>query len=251
MSTETVPAIDWAATSLFLLARVQLDQMVAILEGEFGIRAHTLSGTEVTRRLEECFQELGPLPDDEDVEYEFALVGEAVDLWRALETPGARPVSHAFAVDGSISFTSGPDLPELSALGVTASSIGELEIAPNEVLGAGECLHARGGTAGVLRRNLKRQREAKNDVATSAPEEEGSTAEPRMLQMSRAGQRSLLRLVAGVGRRVCRVGRRVPAQSGTHYRRGCPLRGKSGGSPDEPVGTPPRVQRLRRPRCRR
>src|SRR4051794_28463332 len=33
------PNPDWAATSLFLLARVQLDQLVEILDSEFSIQA--------------------------------------------------------------------------------------------------------------------------------------------------------------------------------------------------------------------
>lgn len=128
------PSTDWAATSLFVLARIQLDQVVQILRAKFSIDAGTLSGSEVSRRLEERFEQLHDLNDEEaDVSFEVAVVGEAVDLWRALNAAETVPVGHGFASDGSISISTGPDLPELNALGLRASNAGELNVSPLDV----------------------------------------------------------------------------------------------------------------------
>ena len=92
--------------SLFLLARVQLDQLVEILDSEFGIVASAFSGVEVARRLGEYFGDPGELPEGEHPSYEVATVGEAVDLRRALRAAeGGGAVGNGFAVDGSITIT--------------------------------------------------------------------------------------------------------------------------------------------------
>lgn len=150
------PDPDWAATSLFLLARVQLDQLVEILEREFSIQASACSGAEVARRLGESFEE----SDDpmEDISYEIAIVGESVDLWRALRAAGGRPVGHGFAVDGS-TITTGPDLPELAALGLRGSESGELETSPKEVLERASSCTLEVARLAAMRRQLDRQRE--------------------------------------------------------------------------------------------
>ncbi|QIG44482.1 hypothetical protein G5V58_18345 [Nocardioides anomalus] len=124
------PSTDWPAMTLFTMARLQLDEMVQILEKEFDISAAAFAGEEVSRRLSLAIAAAGSLSDEEDVAFEIACVGEAVDLWRALHHDGDRGVGHAFAVDGTISFTSGPELPELKAVGVRASEGGELNTSP-------------------------------------------------------------------------------------------------------------------------
>jgi hypothetical protein len=125
------PERDWAASALLHLARVQLDEMIQILVTHLELPVEKLSGAEVTRRLTVMAEEAG-LPEQRLL-YEVCCVGEGVDLWRALGRVGEAPVSHAFAVDGSISFTVGPDLPELGALGLKASVGGELEATPLDV----------------------------------------------------------------------------------------------------------------------
>lgn len=136
------PSVDWAASACFALARAQLDQMMLLLESQtLDVSARHLSGQEVTRRLLQHFDDL-PRPstaDDadvvdpaEDFKYAASCIGEAVDLWRALSPERPFVVRHGFQVDGSITITTGPDLPECGALGIRAGD-GELETSPRYV----------------------------------------------------------------------------------------------------------------------
>lgn len=135
------PDTDWAAMSIFMLARLQLDQLVSLLEKEFEIPVAALSGTEVSRRLMLAVGDMSALPPEMDRTYEITCIGEAVDLWRALLHDADSVVGHAFEVDGSITLTLGPDLPELPALGIRASDGGELNTSPTDVFGvASSCI---------------------------------------------------------------------------------------------------------------
>ena len=171
------PNPDWAATALFLLARVQLDQLVEILVGEFGIQTSAFSGAEVSRRLGEMFDN-----DDlreGDMAHEIESVGEAVDLWRALRAAdGGGFVEHGFAVDGSITMTVGPDLPELDALGLRGSNSGELEMSPIDVLGRASACTQSVAQLAVTRRRLER-------AAASAPGTSGATQDAEQERKSR------------------------------------------------------------------
>ncbi|MFD2081554.1 hypothetical protein SAMN05421678_106252 [Actinopolymorpha cephalotaxi] len=152
------PGRDWAAVGLFLLARVQLDQLVEILDREFGIQAGAFSGAEVARRLGTCFDEADDLSAGDDLSYEIDTVGEAVDLWRALRAAeGRMMVRHGFAPDGSITITTGPDLPELEALGLRGSESGELEATPTEVLDRASSCTLAAARLAVMRRHRERQ----------------------------------------------------------------------------------------------
>jgi len=125
------PERDWPASGLLHLARLQLDEMVQILVTQLELPVERLSGAEITRRLTVMTEEVGLA--EQRLLYEACCVGEGVDLWRALEGVGEVPIGHAFAVDGSITLTVGPDLPELGALGLKASVGGELEVMPTDV----------------------------------------------------------------------------------------------------------------------
>ena len=164
------PNPDWAATGLFLLARVQLDQLVEILDTGFGIQASAFSGSEVARRLGEFFEDPQEPSDDEDLSYEIACVGEAVDLWRALCAAEGSRVGHGFAPDGSITITTGPDLPELRALGLQGSASGELETTPTEALDRASTCTVWAARLAAMRREMDRERDR-------ASAEDGSDAE--------------------------------------------------------------------------
>lgn len=158
---------DWAATSLFLLARVQLDQMVEILDGEFGIQASASSGVDVARRLDEFFDDPGDVAEV-DVAYKIAAVGEAVELWRALRAAdGRRAVAHGFAVDGSITITVGPDLPELGTLELRGSVSGELETTPIEVLERASACTWDAAELAIMRRRLESRRKRRAQAGSS------------------------------------------------------------------------------------
>lgn len=165
------PNPDWGATTLFFLARVQLDQLVEILDTGFGIQASAFSGAEVARRLGEYLEDSQKPSDGEDLSYEIACVGEAVDLWRALcAAEGGRVVEHGFAPDGSITVTTGPDLPELRALCLRGSASGELETTPTEVLDRASTCTVWAAQLAAMRRETDRERDR-------ASAEDGSHAE--------------------------------------------------------------------------
>lgn len=169
------PETDWAATGLFLLARVQLDQMVQLLEVEFGIHVPAFSGSEIERRLRECFEESEDDPDWQDASFGISVVAEGVDLWRALKAGEGRAVGHGFAVDGSISITTGPDIPELQAAGLRGSAAGELNDSPLDVLGLASVCTSEAAALAV-RRQLNRQREG----STGASETDEMSAGERV-----------------------------------------------------------------------
>ncbi|MGW5365994.1 hypothetical protein [Actinopolymorpha pittospori] len=187
------PGRDWAATGLFLLARVQLDQLVEILDREFGIQATAFSGAEVSRRLGECFDKPDDQSGGEDLSYEIDAVGEAVDLWRALRAAeDGMMVGHGFAVDGSITITTGPDLPELTALSLRASESGELETMPTEVLERASWCTMEAARLAVMRRHQERERaRATEDDAASerkTPEAEHEDGLERLHALEQAAK---------------------------------------------------------------
>ncbi len=134
------PETDWAAAGLLILAQLQLDQAVSILQSEFGMDARLFSGREISRRLRaEISSVRGGGQAVRNFSHEIDVVGKGVDLWRALrETPKFR-VTHGFEYDGSITITLGPELPELTALGIRASDGMELNASPGQVFAAAEC----------------------------------------------------------------------------------------------------------------
>lgn len=138
-------ADDWGAEAVFHLARLQLEQMeelVLLIIGQ-AEQDEDLSTDEIAERLLARVGALG-LPEDDDRAFEAACIEEALALLEALRMKrSALHVSHAFAVDGSISFTAGPKLPDCPALGVRGSSGGELEAEPHYVFDvARQCTQA-------------------------------------------------------------------------------------------------------------
>lgn len=129
------PFPDWPATSFLLLTRPQLDQVVEILKSEFGIDARLFSGAEVSRRLHDSILSVrGGERAVEDFAFEIDVVGEGVDLWRALREASDLHVHHGYEY-GSITMTLGPELPDLGALGIKGSD-GELNVDPAQVFSA-------------------------------------------------------------------------------------------------------------------
>ena len=184
------PDPDWAATSLFMLARVQLDQLVEILGGEFSIQAAAFSGSEVSRRLEGQFDELDEETDD-DLLFMVTAIGEAVDLWRALHAEGVKPVRHGFAVDGSITLSTGPNLPELGVLGLRGGDFGELETSPTEVLWwASECTRDIAHLAAVRRDREQQGQPAGQEAAHEADPIPLDTAEDQARRLQVLEQRA-------------------------------------------------------------
>ncbi|GAA4301209.1 hypothetical protein [Klenkia terrae] len=131
------PDPDRTAETLFLLAQVQLDQAVAILNSEFDVDARPFSGGEVGRRLRDV---ISAVEDGQSAieayQFEIDVVGEGVDLWRSLRQAESLAVTHAFEWDGSITLTLGPPLPQLKYLRVEGSDGAELNSTPMEVFSA-------------------------------------------------------------------------------------------------------------------
>lgn len=129
------PFPDWPATSFLILARPQLDQAVEILQSAFSIDARLFSGSEVSRLLHDLILAVpGGEQAAQDFAFELNVVGEGVDLWRALHEASSLYVQHSYEY-GSISITTGPELPDLGALGMRASD-GELDVDPASVFSA-------------------------------------------------------------------------------------------------------------------
>jgi hypothetical protein len=131
------PDPDRTAETLFLLAQVQLDQVVSILSSEFELDARPFSGGEVGRRLRDCISAVEHGQSAvKAYKFEIDVVGEGIDLWRALRVAENFLVSHAFEWDGSITLTLGPQLPQLEYLRIEASDGAELNSSPMEVFSA-------------------------------------------------------------------------------------------------------------------
>jgi len=138
------PPHDWENSAILLLARVQLDQLVAVVRQFTGIddplddlaktNAEIESGATTlwvadTDRYE---AEGGELPQDYDtLVYS---VEEALALRRAL--PLDPLISHSFTFDGSITFTHGPVYPACPTLGLKGCEIGEFDDEPLAIFDA-------------------------------------------------------------------------------------------------------------------
>ncbi|WP_073420466.1 hypothetical protein [Geodermatophilus nigrescens] len=147
------PETDWAAAGLLILAQLQLDQTASILQSEFDIDARLFSGREISRRLRaEILPVRGGGQAIRNFSREIDVVGEGVDLWRALREAPKFRVTHGFEYDGSITISFGPELPELAALGIRASDGMELNASPGQVFAAAtECTNSAAELAVRLR----------------------------------------------------------------------------------------------------
>jgi len=74
-----------------------------------------------------------PSSERSEAEYHVDSIIEGLELLGAL--PHENFVGHGFAVDGSISITTGPNLPTLATIGVRGSDTGELNDEPDRLLG--------------------------------------------------------------------------------------------------------------------
>lgn len=138
------PPLDWEASAVVLLARLQLDQLVTLVRQITGVEDPL---SEPDRTQEELRSEATMLwiadqdryeahggEDPEDYDNLVHSVEEALELRRAL--PLDPLVSHAFTFDGSITFTHGPQFPACPTLGLKGCAIGELEDEPYEIFAA-------------------------------------------------------------------------------------------------------------------
>jgi hypothetical protein len=129
------PELDWPASALFLLARVQLTQAVSILRSGFAIDARLWSGIEVSRRLRhEVLNVRGGGQAVEDFGREIGAIGEGVDLWRALDDVSLRDVTYHLDSDGDVAIITGPELPDLEILGFESNA--ELNVSPARIFAA-------------------------------------------------------------------------------------------------------------------
>ncbi|MFN8125258.1 MAG: hypothetical protein U0R64_01915 [Candidatus Nanopelagicales bacterium] len=143
------PPDDWEISKVLLLAQVQLDQLVTLVSRFTGIPepladvADTRAAIEwVARALRdadggpaEVHGKVEGVRAPDDFEWLADMVGEAVELRQAL-SGGPHLVGHAFAIDGSITFTLGPETPACPALGLRGSPGREMEDRPAEVFHA-------------------------------------------------------------------------------------------------------------------
>ena len=117
------PPDDWGATAVLLMARLQLDQMVEILQqAPFGVDTDWRTGL---HRAAEDRRALGLDADDLD------RVSEGIRLREALQA--STEVRHGLALDGSITITTGPDIPASPALGLRGSYAREMNDDPLQV----------------------------------------------------------------------------------------------------------------------
>jgi hypothetical protein len=124
------PSPDWAATALLLLARVQLDQMVDLLGRVVG---GDISGWEPARVAGAVRRRVAAASVDllEEVAFELEALAEGLLLRSALREIST--VDHGFAVDGSITLTTGPEIPALEILGIRGSWGTEMNVEPDQV----------------------------------------------------------------------------------------------------------------------
>ena len=126
------PPNDFGATAVLMMARLQLDQMVEVLD-----RPPLSSGD---GRLGSALRRITIVEDGhntdgaEDPGNDLACVEEALHLRQSLQ--GSVEVDHGFAPDGSISITVGPDIPESAALGLRGSEEGEMNDTTVQVFAA-------------------------------------------------------------------------------------------------------------------
>jgi hypothetical protein len=126
------PGEDWPAVMLLKLARLQLGEMAQIIEMMLGVPLGGMSVDDVGFRLGARAR---LRLDGEDLEaalWEVDALMEALQLRDALA--GDLRVAHGFQVDGSITITTGPDIPETSVVGLKGSVGGELADEPDEIL---------------------------------------------------------------------------------------------------------------------
>lgn len=126
------PGEDWPAVMLLKLARLQLAEMAKILEAILGVPLRGMSVDDVGSRLGDRARLRF---DGEDLElalWEIDALMEGLQLRDALA--GDLRVAHGFQVDGSITITTGPSIPETSVIGLKGSVGAELEDEPDEIL---------------------------------------------------------------------------------------------------------------------
>ncbi|WP_207021456.1 ImmA/IrrE family metallo-endopeptidase [Phycicoccus sp. DTK01] len=122
---------DWAASALLDLVHMQLLELRRVVERLFEDGRAPSEPEHVRSAL---LERAGALtePERNSAEYDVCAVAEGLELLDALSSDNG--VDHGFAVDGSISLTTGPVLPPLPTLGVKGSENGELEDEPDKLL---------------------------------------------------------------------------------------------------------------------
>ncbi len=126
------PSSDWVASQVLDLARLQLQELRRVIEEILDVDQPIVDLDDVRARLRTRAGVL-PEPDRNEAEYNVDSIVEGLMLLEAL--PLEISVSHGFAVDGSISITTGPELPTLPTIGVRGSDTGELVDEPDRLLG--------------------------------------------------------------------------------------------------------------------
>ena len=126
---------DWGAVAVLHLAKLQLEQMEYLVHViiESDGNHERLTRDEISKRLDARISSID-LPENFEVDYEVACIKEGLDLLQALRDHHQEAsVTHAFAPDGSIALTVGPELPSCAALGIKGSPGGELEDEPDHL----------------------------------------------------------------------------------------------------------------------
>lgn len=126
------PGEDWPAVMLLKLARLQLGEMADVIEKILGIPLGGIAVDDVGSRLADRARLRFA---DEDLAltlWEIDALLEGLQLREALA--GDLRVAHGFQVDGSITITTGPEIPETSVIGLKGSVGAELEDEPDDIL---------------------------------------------------------------------------------------------------------------------
>lgn len=125
------PSPDWVSAQVFDLIRLQLVELHRVVQQILGGDGSIGDIEDVRSVLLGRAQRL-PEPESNAAEYEIETIMEGLALLDGL--PSESHVRHGFAVDGTITMTTGPTLPTLPAIGVRGNATSELEDEPDYLL---------------------------------------------------------------------------------------------------------------------
>lgn len=189
------PSDDWSAVAVLKLARLQLDEMAEVIELTLGASTAGRSVEEVALALGSRAKQRFADEECDLVLFDVDAICEGLALRQSLGTNYC--VGHAFAVDGSITLTVGPEIPSASTIGLRGSDSGEMNDQPDRIFRISVGLTE---TAGALywklrdsialssdgARAIASSLAASDGVAEGATPEEGVTDERTQFEYSSA-----------------------------------------------------------------
>lgn len=126
------PNPDYPAEMVLRMALLELDEMVRVLGEMVSTDLDGWSRSDIVSAVEHHLNQCDIEGEEPDWAYEWEVVQAGLQLRDALNE--RVHVSHGFEIDGSITITIGPNIPELTVLGLGSSDDGELEDEPDHIL---------------------------------------------------------------------------------------------------------------------